>query len=198
MESLRSYLTIEGWRKDWNQTRYDFGDFFSKNRRPKIGGIIDPSEIEIQEYLDNRNNRKFLDKIEEAHFSPKFFEKSCRVYEALGVRLVKKVIMNTVGKNRRKTDKGRTTNYFVGNNRNISSLMEYDKRTRENELMHGFIFVCGIGFITSLYFINDISLIPMYIPALGITYNEGNIVMLQRYNRARAYNTIENKISKKD
>lgn len=40
MESIESYLTVEGWKKDWDQTKEDLGYLFRKKSTDRLGDFI--------------------------------------------------------------------------------------------------------------------------------------------------------------
>jgi len=135
---LESYLTAEGWIEDWKQTKYDFKEFFSKGRRPIINGIDDPSKFEIALHQELEKDKGIIAKIAEVYFRPKSFERSGRLYEMLGVKLFRKVLMGTFGNllKGRRAGAHYNSNYFIGSDRSIYSLKRFEDWTRFNETVH--------------------------------------------------------------
>lgn len=124
------------------------------------------------------------ERITDIYFKPKSFERSCRVYRWLGVPYFKKILMGTIGKLRKK---GEPNTYRIGKDRSIDSLLDFETATRLNETAHAII-APFCAYFSYLDFATD--------PEKGIAFAIGAvlnfyIVMLQRYNRARIYNTLE-------
>lgn len=108
-----------------------------------------------------------LDELEShKYFKPKGFENS-KIYEYLGVRIAKKIVTK-LGK------KGKGDNYFIDSNRDVDSLINYEKLTRFNEKVHLFSSAC-LAF-NELWPINVANFY---------------LIMIQRYNRARITNTLK-------
>lgn len=195
MESLSSYLTVKGWKKDWDQTKENFKYFFKKGRRPIINGIEEPSKLEIALYEEGQK-KGIIGKIAEVYFRPKAFEKSCRLYEMLGVRVFQKLVMGTIG-NLAKLFKGHRTgssfNYFVSQiDRNLKRLKRFESvGTRFNELVH-----TPLTYLTGYTAFEEFSRgdIEGGLYYVGFSLANAYCTMLQRYNRARVYNTIEQKL----
>ncbi|MDP3728516.1 MAG: hypothetical protein Q8R18_03615 [bacterium] len=108
---------------------------------PIIAGVRNMSPLERELYLLEVNKPKSLvQKISDVYFEPQSFERRGRLYEALGVRYLKKVIMGTFGSFSRKIGANRdASNYFVGqNDRSVNALKKFEKGTRFNEVFHLF------------------------------------------------------------
>lgn len=198
MESLTSYLTAEGWRNDWNQTKEDFKYFFSKWRRPIISGIEEPSELEVTLYKEKEREKGIIGKITEVYFRPKSFEKSCRLYDILGVRLFKKLVMGTFGNLLKLMGghrKGGSFSYFVSQtDRNLKELKRFESGTRFNELVHTPL-MYSLGYSALEDFSKGNFEGGLFCVSVAVI--NAYCVMLQRYNRARVYNTIEEKLKEK-
>ncbi len=195
MEYLRSYLTAEGWRNDWEQTKADLQDFFAKNRRPTLSGIEEPTSLEIKIYKTGEAMANPISKCLDAYFLPKSFEKSCRLYEVLGIRPFRYVVINTAGVLHKvlfsSTGK-KGSNYYVGqDNRTIRGLKNFDNGLRYNETLH---LVAGVFMSADLSF--DFTRSNTLLDLSLFTINT-YLIFLQRYNRARVYNTIDEKIAGK-
>ncbi len=193
MEYLTSYLTVEGWRNDWDRTKSDFKGFFAKNRRPTISGIEDPSSLEIRLYKTEETMADSISRCFDAYFLPKSIERSCRFYEVLGIRPFRYAVMNTAGILNKVLFSGENgSNYFIGqNNRTIGGLKNFDHGLRFNETVHLLVGVF-MSPALSLDFTRLDTLINWSLFASN-TY----LIFLQRYNRARVYNTIDEKINEK-
>ncbi len=194
MEYLRSYLTAEGWRNDWEQTRTDFNEFFAKNRRPTISGIEEPSPLEIRLYKKEEAMAGPISKGLDAYFLPKSFEKSCRLYEVLGIRPFRYMVINTAGVLHKVLFSGKNgSNYYVGqDNRTIRGLKNFDNGLRFNETVH---LIAGVFISADLSF--DVTRPNTLLDWSLFTLN-AYLIFLQRYNRARVYNTIDEKIAEKN
>ena len=87
---------------------------------PVIGGVSD-----LEDRLDSETNGKsFIEKSTDWYFAPKSFERSGRLYEMLGVKLFRKVLMGTFGNllKGRRAGAHYNSNYFIGSDRSIYSL----------------------------------------------------------------------------
>lgn len=100
------------------------------------------------------------------YYNPKSFENS-KIYECLGVRIAKKIVTKLF------KNKGFGDNYYIDNNRNLDSLINYEKLTRFNEKVH----------LTSIACLSFSDLWPINIANFYL-------IMIQRYNRARIVNTL--------
>ena len=129
-----------------------------------------------------------LRKITDVYFKPKPFEKSGKLYEALGVKYVQKVVMATAGRRaRKKLLDGKPSPFLIGKILDLESLETFERRTRFNEFMHAPVL---------LYFffelVTDFSRDPYeYFFILVFALLNAPLVMLQRYNRARVEKVIE-------
>ncbi|HLC52822.1 MAG TPA: hypothetical protein VJI98_06260 [Candidatus Nanoarchaeia archaeon] len=169
----------------------------TENRNlPIIAGIRDMSPLERESYLSTINNPKgLIQMMSDVYFEPKSFERSGRLYESLGVRYFKKLVMGTMGRLGKKIGKHRfANNYFLGQeDRSVDALKRFDTGTRFNEGVH--LFFSLYSSIDAAYnFIVDKPGVAMFMA--GLTIFNASSIMLQRYNRARIYNTIEQKLEK--
>jgi len=136
--------------------------------------------------LDNRSTFR---KVTDVYFRPKFFEKSGKLYEALGVKYSQKAILGTFGKViisiRGYKSAGE---YFIGKKRDLKSLRIYEKRTKFNELIHAPQVVLNVGMLE--HYISE----ENYGWAVfwgGLLVLNTSFVILQRYNRARVDKLIK-------
>ena len=151
------------------------------------------SNLEVEPVEADGDSESFLGRIADVYYKPKSFEKSGRLYEALGVKYVQKAVMGTFGKIFRKAGFGDIAGpYFIGETPDLSSLKTYEYWTKFNETIHA---VPLIWYTNGL--IHDFGKdIPSdVIDALGIL-SLGALTMLQRYNRARVEKVIEWKEAK--
>ncbi len=151
------------------------------------------SSLERNLYMQEVHKPKTLGrKISDAYFEPKFFERSGRLYECLGVRSIKKGIMSTVGILHKTLGEHKYAgSYFVGQeDRSVDALRDFEAGTRFNESVHLFFGLYSAS--STIYNFMDDSSFFYFNGALTLA----NIacVMVQRYNRARVYNTIEQKL----
>ena len=81
------------------------------------------------------------------------------------------------------------SNYFVGQDKSKRGLKKFELLTKINELIHNMgIVYFGSEFIADLRNENYINAVA---DGVGILMNF-YLIMLQRYNRARIYNTLDN------
>jgi len=158
-----------------------------ENEKPVISGIE-------YSYLDTDHfyGRKFsFRRLLDIYFKPKSFEKFGRLYEAFGIRYFKEFAMVTIGSLYSLFGlKKHTTNYHIGQNenRNLEGLANFEYMTRFNEALHGSLTImCGNELVQNISSGNTLMVVGHGICTLGNLY----CVMLQRYNRARIYNTME-------
>ncbi|VVB75054.1 Uncharacterised protein [Candidatus Tiddalikarchaeum anstoanum] len=118
---------------------------------------------------DNTLESKILTALYEidthSYFRPKSFEFS-KFYEYLGVGIFKKLV--TFFKN----PSGEGDNYFISKERSVDSLINFEKKTRNNETIHAYAMAVSVCWPV-------VSVINAY------------LVMLQRYNRARIVKTLQ-------
>ncbi|MBT5023369.1 hypothetical protein HOK51_08690 [Candidatus Woesearchaeota archaeon] len=159
--------------------------------KPIMRGIKTPSELEKKVIRDKRVNGIFR-KLTDWYYKPKSFERSGKMYTRLGVRYFQKGLMNSYGGLLRFLGgKKGPGNYFIGNKRTVSDMVTYEGWTRFNELIHmPLMFTCGYDMLENLSQGN-----------YGAAAGEGALVLLnsycvflQRYNRARVYNTLDLKL----
>ena len=152
------------------------------NEFPIIGGVYS-----LGSFLGREKSR--FERVTDWYFEPKSFERSGKLYESLKIRLFKKLIMGSVGfafKKAGKNDVPRT--YFVGKQRTGDSLKTYELFARINEMIH-----VPLAVTMSYYCLEKISnddysgaIVSGFFAVLN-----AYCVMLQRYNRARVYNTLD-------
>lgn len=143
------------------------------------------------------DKRNLFRKATDLYFMPKSFEKSGKLYEALGVKHFKKLcIAPIINMARKILDQDRVdipNNYLIWDF-SEDGLRKFDYATRLNELVHmPAAIICAHSVIKQLSegdyngaaFTGFISLINAY------------AAMTQRYNRARIYNTVEKMQKKK-
>ena len=128
---------------------------------------------------------KGLAKLADDYFKPKSFEKSGRLYEALGVRGFQKLYFMTLGK---------LVEGLCGQKPGLSdisdeSLENYENFTRGLEMIHLPLAAVCSPLVIRLFANGDYKLgaINLAIQALVNYYP----IMLQRYNRARVYRILE-------
>ena len=155
------------------------------NELPVVGGIEDFSQLEKEVHLIANKS------VTDLYFAPKKFERSGRLYETLGVRYFKRALCG-LAERVIKNIKSKPTNYFIGPERTITALKSFERQTRFNEVVHLFSTGClsfaAIGSASG----GQYSLAAMWGAfdlVLGIYP-----VLVQRYNRARIYNTIDQKL----
>lgn len=151
---------------------------------PVIGGVSD-----LEGGLDSETDKSFIEKSTDWYFAPKSFERSGKLYEALGVRPFKKLVMGTFGKLHKILGADKTgSNYFIGQDRSKRGLKKFEAETRFNEFVHApFTAYCGYKLAEDLGNNNYSGAI---VDGIGLLIN-GYCTMLQRYNRARVYNTLD-------
>jgi len=151
---------------------------------PVIGGVSD-----LEDRLDSETDKSFIEKSTDWYFAPKSFERSGKLYEALGVRQFKKLIMGTVGRLFKKMGMDETTGtYFIGKERNKKTIKQYELMARINETIHA-PFTAYFGYKLAEDLGNN-----NYSGAIGdgiALLINGYCTMVQRYNRARVYNTLD-------
>ena len=125
--------------------------------------------------------------VAEAYFSPKQFEKDGRIYKLLGVRKFKRYMPTSgdlvINHLRKSSGKG------LINGSTTKDLHRYERYTRLFEATH-----LGFGVPLTGLVIDAVLQNRLDAAAIITTMNiAGNIypVMVQRYNRARLYRTIE-------
>jgi hypothetical protein len=156
---------------------------------PMIGGI---SDFGKKRFPIGKSEGGFINKVADLYFSPKSFEQSCVLHEMLGVRITKKVVLGTWGAILKKMaeikgDDDFCGKYFIGENRTLESLAEFEKETRFNETAHIIPALCNAFSFLLLSSIGGDNL-GIFFGTLGLL--NFSLIVLQRYNRARIYNTI--------
>ncbi|MFH1637793.1 MAG: hypothetical protein ABIB71_05195 [Candidatus Woesearchaeota archaeon] len=161
---------------------------------PKIKGIMAPTKEELSTFNYKQGQKGIIAKIFDLYFRPKPFERSCKIYTWLGVRHFKNFVMATVGAIFRVmgANKG-TGNYFIGQQeRSINTLKKFDYWTRFNETIHSSVLpFSAYGTVSAL---ENGNYTNAAVNGFLFLLN-ASLVMVQRYNRARVYNTIDSKIT---
>ncbi|MEI6849872.1 MAG: hypothetical protein WCK29_02450 [archaeon] len=156
-----------------------------RNKRKELSDILG----------NNYNGNKLLDRIRSFYFEPKYFEKNGRIYELLGVKLFKNMLLSYSekhGRSRSKELKG--SNYYLGADLSEDSLKKFESKTRYNEKVH---LVTGL-----LFAANSIFNFAMEENLMGITFTlpaiiDLYLISLQRYNRTRIYEILSRRNAKK-
>ncbi|MBI4448178.1 hypothetical protein HY643_04300 [Candidatus Woesearchaeota archaeon] len=152
-------------------------------------------ETKLAEDQAQVNDKGLFQKITEWYFEPKSFEKSGKLYEYLGIKYFKKLVMGTTGKLRKMLGDGKEpSNYFIGEKRNSESLKQFEKGSRLNERIHGPLTLFFLPLLA--YSLGEDHYGTAIFNGLNILLN-GYLTMLQRYNRARVYNVLERRNKKK-
>jgi len=140
-------------------------------------------ELELQEEAP-KDNRRFLEKMTDWYFRPKSFERSGKLYEALGIKTFKKIVRKTTGIG---YDHG-GSNYYIGDKRDKASIKRWELKSRINEAIHSPVTIFfGYDLVKNA---SEGNVGASIFDAVALAIN-GYCSMLQRYNRARAYNVME-------
>ena len=147
----------------------------------------------INDNLEERtlgDDRNAFIKATDIYFKPKFFEKSGRIYEWLGVKPFKKLLMGTIGRAFRSAGMDDISwSYFIGRGSN-KDVSHYETLARISETVHMPLTILAGSALAPNVAEGDITNIIG--ASMGILIN-GYCTMLQRYNRARAYRILEKK-----
>jgi len=138
-------------------------------------------EKDIQDY------RSITEKISDIYFKPKSFEENGKLYETLGVKYVKKAVMNTAGKMLEVIGMNNVPNYFL-KGRDIESLKITKFGTKINESIH--LYSLAWSAHETVKAIADQNYTNAILGGLSILAN-AELIFLQRYNRARVDKTIK-------
>lgn len=147
-------------------------------------------KISQEKYHDGFSQSKgpsLLDIMTDWYFKPRFFERSGKLYEALGVKLVKKACVR-LGKLLCEDKVDWPNNYFIWDH-SKEGLKKFDYYTRLNESIHflpALTFTCK----TLIYLSQKDIGTAAFVTGLNLISGVGPL-MLQRYNRARLYNLID-------
>jgi len=150
------------------------------NHRPIIGGI--------RYSMSNCEDMKMEKGYGDWYFKPKNFEKSGKLYEMLGVRQFKKLI-STVEKYVRKPLKAKKSSshtYYL-KERTIKGIKKFESGSRITETVHTIAF----GALALLAYSRDPENLLSPYEWSGNVFINFYPIILQRYNRARIYNTVE-------
>lgn len=135
-------------------------------------------------------------KLSDIYFKPKPFErwKNGQIYEWLGAKYIKKIIMGTAGKLLKLLGADKySSNYFLGKEQNIEALRAYERQTRFNEIIHAPLTIStGYNLLKSLgeeKYAESITWGILFLVNSSCT-------IFQRYNRVRVNNIIEKKLMK--
>jgi len=146
------------------------------------------SDLEFR--LDSESDKSSIERYTDWYFAPKSFERSGRLYESLGVKPFKKLVMGTVG---RPLKRDQASNYFIGRPLNNRAMKRYELMTRLNETIHAPFTAFAIYIISE--WIEKGNYGDVIFGAIPFLIN-GYSTMLQRYNRARIYETIKKREKK--
>ena len=163
----------------------------------KTNEIININEFsKLEKVVSSSEN--FLNKISNAYFKPKSFEKwgNGKVYEILGIKQVKKVVVGTIGKYFKQFNENLylkepedKDGYFI-RKPDLDSLKSFERGTRVNEKIHNLgIGVGSLGLATSLY----LDLPEGVLVSGTFLLLNSYLTMLQRYNRTKVQKLIDKK-----
>jgi hypothetical protein len=120
--------------------------------------------------------------IAELYFRPKRWEHSGKIYQWIGIRFFKRLVMrlgNMTGQSA-----SRPNNYFLWQ-KTFDGLRQFEKKTRYNELMHlAGIIIPMIGMLMGG--VNYSTRVVLW----GVLFVNIYPYFLQRYNRARIYRLL--------
>ena len=142
---------------------------------------------DLEEIVSN-DERYSIIKATDIYFKPRSFEKSGRIYERLGIKPFRKLVIGTAGRVVKSVgfDKSAGT-YFIGKG-SEKDIGAYETLARLNEVIHAPFTVFAVGIIAQK--IAEENLSGIILAGTGFLFN-GYCTMLQRYNRARAYKVLE-------
>ena len=149
------------------------------------------SGLERELYSTDIDERSFWRKVTDPYFTPKSIERwrNGKIYEALGVKYVQKLVMGTVGKLLRKLGADEDAgNYFIGKIPNLEALRTFEAGTRLNELIHAPQIAWNSYELAKD--LGDGNHGGAIFRGAFLLLNT-SLTMLQRYNRARTYNVIK-------
>lgn len=128
---------------------------------------------------------KILKDSSDLYFAPKPWERSGRMYESLGINVLRKLIFgNPLSKYVSK--RFYVPNYFLAGHR-LKNAVVFDRWTRVNESIH----LCGLTTnILSLYHVAQGEELLTWVLLPCVLINSSRI-MVQRLNRARIYRLVE-------
>lgn len=156
----------------------------------------DSPAIEIKDDLEGilcstkLDNRGFIEKVTDLYFRPKSFERSGKIYEAIGIRSVKRLIVESWKKYRRfwGMEKVESFDPYLLWDTSKKGLKKYNIVTKCIEGFHiGVIYICTSDIVNR---ISDGDVEKIILDGAGIIINT-YLALLQRYNRARIYNVID-------
>ncbi len=123
----------------------------------------------------------FLQKASDRYFEPKSFEKDGRIYEKLGVKIFKRAYVDFINKH---------FNLGILRGRDDRSLEKCIKYTKKYERVHTFGLLPFYTAFTAFDLLDKDYVGAGVWTAFNLLINIYPI-MLQRYNRGRLYNTLE-------
>jgi hypothetical protein len=140
-------------------------------------------------------NKTWKERLSDFYFTPREFEKSGRLYECLGIKYFKKVLMRTQGQIHKRQYGNKTPdNYFIGEKPTLEALKTFESEARGNEGVHLIAGVLASMCGTALAYAHDLDKTAVFFGANAL-FNLP-LIMLQRYNRARVVKAIERKEKK--
>lgn len=141
--------------------------------------------LNLEDRLDPKaDEQSFIERYTDWYFATKSFEKSGKLYETLGVRPFKKLIMATIGELFKIIGINKTKGtYFIGKERNRYTLKQYELTARLNELIHAPQIAWNSYELAKNFYNGDCQRAMFWGSLLLVnTY----CTMLQRYNRTYA------------
>lgn len=154
----------------------------------------------ISRKLDKERLKEALDKVSEWYFRPKSFEKSGRLYETLGVRVVNKIYLKTIGKLRSKLVLIMSGRDRYLDDHSDKSLRKLEKEKRILETIHIVYFIL-YSFVFSIFIFPAIPLLTLekVLTVFIVLQLIANVypIMLYRYVRTRIYKILEYRESKR-
>ena len=143
---------------------------------------------DLEKELSSENSLSFFQKVADLYFKPKSFERSGKLYESLGAKQFKKLLMGAIGG--LLGGGGYASNYFIGKERSVKAIKKFERCTRINETIH-----LPATIILSYALIGNLVKENYLMAAADVFFGllNGYPLILQRYNRARVYNVLEKK-----
>lgn len=143
---------------------------------------LEVSKREIASEQSSSDKRRLLERIADAYFEPKKFERNPKFYERLGVKFFKKYMPTSGDFVRRR----RGAEPLITDS---SSLKKWEETTKQIEGLHLRFAGVMTGMTAGLVLLGKPE-IAGFAGGLNVLLN-GYPIMLQRYNRARIYNVLE-------
>lgn len=158
-------------------------DYYSGFTRPDYAARLNPIE----------RPTNFLERVSLHYFRPKPFEQKGTVYEMMGIRPFQRALLKVMVIRKRSAEK-HGSNYFIGQRKSVDDLVRFERLTRFNEAVH------VLGVLPGINATIDSLAKKQYATAafgVAIVVPQIYLCMLQRYNRARIYATIDEKLTRR-